>query len=83
MAYSLFYSINRGQVQNPQAVLVATSSQAEDVQLEIDLTNKPTKLDVILALRAFEQFILTNGVGTTTGNGVDLPLNIAGNTANV
>lgn len=73
MAYTLFYSINKGQLVNLQNVKVATSTQAADVQLEIDITNSPTAETVILALRAFEQFVLSNGVGTKTGPGVDLP----------
>ncbi len=74
MAYSLFYSINKGQLVNQQNVTVATSTQTADVQLEVDVTNSPTSETVILALRAFEQFILSNGVGTgTTPQGTDLP----------
>lgn len=74
MAYSLFYSLKRGALQRPQSVTVATATQAGDFQLEIDVTNNPTKEDVILALRTFEQFILSNGVGTATGAGTDLPI---------
>lgn len=73
MAYTLFYSINQGQLVNLNNVTVATSTQAADIQLEIDVTNPVTRESVILALRAFEQFILSNGVGTATGPGVDLP----------
>ena len=74
MAYTLFYSVNQGIVPTGlNGVTVATSSQAADMQLEIDVTNPVTREGVILALRQIEQFILSNGVGTATGPGVDLP----------
>ena len=73
MSYTLFYGFNRGSPSNLQSVDVGTSSTTDDIQLEIDVTHAPTREDVILALRAFEEFILSNGVGTTSGPGVDLP----------
>lgn len=68
-----FYSQARGLGLRPQDVTVQTSTASTDIELHVNTTNSPTKKDVIRALRAFENFILTNGVGTTTGPGVDLP----------
>jgi hypothetical protein len=68
-----FYGIARGTSNNPQAVVVGTSTGSTDIELHVSTTNNPTKKDVIRALRTIEQFILSNGVGTTTGPGVDLP----------
>lgn len=70
-----FTGINRGKVQNPQSIVAGTSTGSTDIELRVDTTKGTTKEDVILSLRAFEQFILSNGVGTTTGPGVDLPPN--------
>lgn len=70
-----FYGLNRGQNQIPQNVVVGTATGSTDVELRVDTGKNSTKEDVILALRAIEQLILSNGIGTTTGAGVDLPPN--------
>lgn len=70
-----YYGINRGDTQNPQKVQVGTVSNGTDFELHVSTTHTPTKLDVLLAICAFEHFIQSNGVGTTTGPGVDLPQN--------
>lgn len=63
---------------NPQSVDVATSTTvADDIELrvnQLDANSKHiTRLDVVKALNAILQLINSNGVGTSTGPGVDLP----------
>ena len=70
---SNFIGINRGQLDTPQALTVGGSTGSTDIELRIDTGKSTTKTDVIKALRTFEKFILGNGVGTTTGPGVNLP----------
>lgn len=69
---SWFYGINRGDKMSPEYVAVGTSTTGKDIELRVDQT-VAKKMDVMLALDVFEQFIPQNGVGTTTGPGVDLP----------
>ena len=75
-----FYGVSRAQLTgtNPQGVTVATSTGSTDYEFHINTTNTPTTKEAILALRAIEQFLLTNGVGTHTGPGVDIPPTIRG-----
>jgi len=68
-----YYGWARGKPQNPQSIVVGTSTGSTDVELHVSTTHNVTKMDVILALRAIEQLINSNGIGTTTGAGVDLP----------
>lgn len=69
-----FYAVARGKGVRPQDVVVGTSTASSDVELHVSTTNGVTKKDIIRALAAIENFILSNGVGTTTGPGVDLPV---------
>lgn len=67
-----FYSINRGKTQQTGNVLIATSAPTADTYVQISTTNSPTRLDAILAVRAIEKYILSNGL--PGGNiGTDLP----------
>lgn len=69
-----FYSINRGQGQQTGKVLVATAAPTADTYVQILTTNNPTRMDAILALRAIEKYILSNGLpGGASNIGVDLP----------
>jgi|GEM_PF-3352351 len=68
-----FYGVNRGQGVRPQDVTVGTSTGATDVELRVAQGASLTKKDVTNILKTIENFILSNGVGTTTGPGVDLP----------
>lgn len=70
-----FYGINRGKGVRPQDVVVGTSTGATDIELRVAQGASLKKKDVILLIEALENFILSNGVGTTTGPGVDLPPN--------
>lgn len=72
---SWYFGVNRGLVQNPQQVTVGTSSGSTDIELRVDTGKSSTKEDVILALNTFRNYLLTNGVGTTGGTGVDIPPN--------
>ena len=69
-----YYGWARGMADNAQSVAVGTSTNSTDVELHVNTTNSPTKEDVLRAIRAFEQFIFSNGVGTNSGPGVDLPI---------
>lgn len=66
-----FLSLNRGQ--NLQNVLTATSAPTADIYLQILSTHSPTREDVILAMRLFEQYIIGNGLPTGE-TGVNLPV---------
>jgi len=69
-----FLSINRGQTQQSSNVLVATSAPTADFYLQILTTHNPTRNDAIMAMRAIEKYILSNGLpGGKTNIGVDLP----------
>lgn len=69
-----FYSINRGKTQQSGNVLVATAAPTSDTYVQILTTNNPTRMDAILALRAIEKYILSNGLpGGNSNIGVDLP----------
>lgn len=70
-----FYGINRGKGARPQDVTVGTATGSTDVELRVAQGVSLTKKDVILLIEAIENFVLSNGVGTTTGPGVDLPPN--------
>ena len=70
-----FLSLNRGQ-QKDGDVAIATVAPSKDVYLQILTTNSPTREDVILALKVFERYILSNGLPNGTSDiGVDLPVN--------
>ena len=69
-----FLSINRGQLDGfTGKVLVATSAPSADIYLQILSTNSPTRKDVLLALEAFKNYILSDGVAGGQ-RGVDLPV---------
>lgn len=68
-----FLATNVGLSDNQQALSVGVATQSKDLELHILTTNNPTKKDVIKFLRTLEIFILSNGLGTATGVGVDLP----------
>jgi hypothetical protein len=70
-----FYAVARGKGARPQDVVVGTSTASSDVELHVSTTNSVTRKDVLIAIEAIKNFILSNGVGTTTGPGVDLPVN--------
>jgi hypothetical protein len=55
------------------AVVAALGGALADITLYIQGGKGVTKLDALKAIEVFEQFIGGNGVGTTTGAGVDLP----------
>lgn len=69
-----FYAVARGKGVRPQDVAVATVTANSDIELHVSTANGVTKKDILLALKAIENFIVSNGVGTTTGVGVDLPV---------
>lgn len=70
-----YLSINRGQGQQSGLVLVATAAPTADVFVQILTTHSPTRKDAVLALRAIEKYILSNGVpGGSSNIGVDLPV---------
>lgn len=68
-----FLSINRGQLDSQTGnVLVATSAPTADMYLQILSTNSPTRKDVIMAMRAFENYLNSDGVAGGQA-GIDLP----------
>lgn len=70
-----YLSSNRGKKQTPQDITAGTSVPSADFYFFTSTANNPTKNDQILFLDAVRDYILTNGVGTTAGPGVDLPPN--------
>lgn len=71
-----YLSINKGQLDNQLGnVLVATSAPTADVYVQVDATtHTPDRKDVLLALKAIENYVLSNGVpGGKIGT--DLPAN--------
>lgn len=69
-----FLSINKGQLDGQTGnVAVATSAPTADMYLQIDATtNSPTRKDVLLAMKSFENYILGDGVSGGQP-GVDIP----------
>lgn len=68
-----FLSINRGQLDGQTGnVAVATSAPTADMYLQILTTNSPTRKDVIQALDAFRNYILSDGIAGGQ-RGIDLP----------
>ena len=68
-----FLSINRGQLDAATGnVTVGTSAPTADMYLQILTTNNPTRKDVILAMRAFENYLNSDGVAGGQ-RGVDIP----------
>lgn len=70
-----FYGVARGNGVRPQDVVVGTTTTSQDIELHVSTTNNVTKKDILLAIKAIYNFVYSNGVGTTTGPGVDLPPN--------
>lgn len=70
-----YLSINKGQLDGQTGnVLVATSIPTADVILTIDAsTHTPKRIDVIQAMKAFENYILSDGVAGGQ-RGTDLPI---------
>lgn len=70
-----FLSINRGQLDGQTGnVLVATSAPSADFYVQIDATSHtPLRKDVLLALEAFKNYILSDGVAGGQC-GTDLPV---------
>jgi hypothetical protein len=60
---SEFFGINRGQLDGPiyLNVTVGSSTGATDIELRVDTGKGSTKKDVIVALRAFEHYLLGQG----------------------
>lgn len=67
-----YYALNVGQSDNPQAVAVGTSTQSEDIELHVSTTNVKNTKQIIQALRTFEQYLLSKGIATSAGFGVDV-----------
>jgi hypothetical protein len=62
-----FIGINRGKLEEvPASIAVGTSTQATDIELRVDTGKGTTRKDVILALRAIEYYVESNGFGVTT-----------------
>ena len=79
VAVNYYMGIPRGKTQNPGNVAIATapSGTASDVEVRMQIDNGTgltglTKNDVIIQLRAIEQYILGNGVPGGAA-GTDLP----------
>jgi len=70
-----YYGWARGKSVHATDVQVGTVTNNTDIELHVSTTHGVTKQDIIRAMEAFENFVLSNGVGTTTGPGVDLPVN--------
>ena len=69
-----FYSINRGQLYGQTGnVLTATSAPTADVYVQVLSTNNPTREDVLQALDAIRNYILSDGVAGGA-RGVNLPI---------
>ena len=69
-----FLSINRGQLYGQTGnVLTATSAPTADVYVQISDTHSPTRKDVLQALEAIKNFILSDGVAGGA-RGVNLPI---------
>ncbi len=66
---STYIGINRGQLEGKGASITAgTASGSTDFELRIDTGKSSTKEDVVKAMRAFELYILGNGMpGGQTG----------------
>lgn len=68
-----FLSINRGQLDGQTGkVLTATSAPSADFYLQILSTNTPTRKDTLMALEAFRNYILSDGVAGGA-RGTNLP----------
>ena len=70
---SNFLGINRGKLEIVGTVTASTATTATDFELRIDSGKSSTKEDVIKALRIFEIYILSNGIGGGAGAGSNLP----------
>lgn len=70
---NFFIGINRGKLEILGSVTASTATSATDFELRIDTGKSSTKEDVIKAMRLFEIYILSNGVGGGAGPGVNLP----------
>jgi len=57
---------------NQDGIDVGSSTTSTDIELRIDTGKGTTREDVILALNAFRQYILSNGL-PGAGAGVNLP----------
>jgi len=68
-----FLSINKGQLDAQTGnVLVATTAPTADFYLQILSTNSPTKKDTMLAMQAFRNYFLADGIPGGQ-RGVDIP----------
>ena len=70
---SNFLGINRGKLEVIGSVTASTSTNSTDFELRIDTGKSSTKEDVIKAMRLFELYILSNGIGGGAGAGSNLP----------
>ena len=69
-----FLSINRGQLDGQTGnVLTATSAPSADFYFQILSTNTPTRKDCLMALQAFKDYILSDGV-SGGARGTNLPV---------
>ena len=66
-----YFSLNTGQ-KSPRDVLQATSAPTADVFVQVLSTHNPTRQEVILALEAISQFILSSGLESGSP-GTDTP----------
>ena len=70
-----FLSINRGQLDGQTGnVVTATSAPSADFYVQILTTNNPTRKDLLLALEAFKNYVLADGVSGGS-RGTNLPPN--------
>ncbi len=59
---SFFLGANRGMTENPGNISGGTSTNSTDLELQINMTNNPTREDVIKFLRLLQEYILSNGL---------------------
>jgi hypothetical protein len=73
-----FYAARVGQGDNPQVFTVGTATAglpgAADIELHVNNTNVTQVRQVVIFLEALKQFLIAKGLGTATGQGVDLPI---------
>ncbi len=62
-----FIGINRGKLDDvPASIAVGSSTQATDIELRVDTGKGTTRKDVIVALEAIQNYIMSNGYGSAT-----------------
>jgi hypothetical protein len=71
---SLYLGLNRGALDAQQGVItVGSSTNSTDMEFRWDNTKSLTRKDLVMTLRAIEQYIKDNAVGGSAGVGTGIP----------